>query len=795
VSVRRAFRWLAVALALVAVALGSSFAWWRGLGRPAREGHVSIDGLSSAVTVRFDERAVPHIDAASLVDAACALGWLHANDRLTQMELQRRYIDGRVAEVMGARAIELDVSMRRLRLKRTAQRMLAVLPERSRSVLEAYARGVNAWVESRAGDLPPELVLLGIEPEPWTPADSLGVHMLMAQRLSYSEARERKRLAWLGALGAARTRELSGVAVPIDPEIETWAAELARARNADAHVESKPQNGSNNWAVDASRSESGHALVANDPHLELSLPSIWFQALVRSPEYEASGFTIPGLPLVVIGQGARVAWGFTNTELDVCDVFVERVNEQGTAVLRGSEWIEIEVEREVIHVAGGDDVELELRSTDVGPLHEAGTVESGWAFSIAWTGYELFDPLEPFFALAHARSVDDVPAIAARFVGPPQNIVCGDAGGSILYAVLGRSVERGFGDGRVPVPAWRPETHWKGLAPHAETPSALRPGDALLVTANQDTRPRGFEHAYTVDAAAPQRAQRIRERLAQRRDWTPQALAELQVDAMSLYALQLVRHTPVPSCDLPQPTAQQFDAKRAFDALRAWDGTMSERGASALYALYERSLTLAIFADELRPIGALLAHPEHKPALLAAVRGEIDPAWFDDPRTPGLERRDDVSTRALADAWRAGVQRWGSDVAAWDYASLHAWQPQHRLSDVPLIGRMLDRPRRGVPGSDTSPCVFAGRWSGDDLATAEIVVGHGASLRIVCDAADPDASLAILPGGQAGHPFEAHYDDQLEPYFDGRLAPMRWSEAAIETATKARLTLAPPSSP
>lgn len=775
--------WGALALVLVGAAL---FTWWRGLGRAQREGSAVLAGLAAPVSVRFDERAVPHVSASSLLDAAAALGWLHANERFGQMEMQRRYVDGRLAEVLGSRFVALDRGMRELRLARTARAMLPALSERSRAVLEAYARGVNAWIAARGGDLPPELVALRVEPTEWTPADSLAVQMLMALRLCYSESRERLRTRWLVALGPERARQLVGVPdLPIEPELARLAVEWSARRTARDATAEKPQNGSNNWAVDASRSATGHALIANDPHLELALPSIWYQVLVRSPEYEASGFSIPGLPLVVIGQGARVAWGFTNAELDVCDVFIERVSDDGASVERDGVWVPLRSERETILVEDGEPVELELYSSDIGPFYARGEREADYAFSIAWTGYSAFDPLEPFLALAGARSVDDVPAIAARSTAPPQNLVCGDASGSILYTVLGRSVQRGFGDGRMPTPAWRSALHWRGLAPHSHTPLALRPDAALLVTANEDTRPDGFPHAYTVDAAAPERAQRIRERLAQRRDWTPEALAELQVDATSLYALEIVRATPVPAIDRPTPSDTQRLAKRAFDALRAWDGEMRERGASALYALYERQLSARLFEDELRGVG-MLTHPEHKRALREALSGALDGAWFDDVRTPEREDSTTIATEALAAAWRDGAARWGDDVERWSYSEMHAWHPKHRLGDVPVLGTFFNRAARGLPGSDTSPCVFSG-----PLRDGVIEVGHGASLRLAADCADPDRSLAILPGGQAGQPFDEHYSDQLEPYFRGELRAMRWSEAAIEGATRQRLELLP----
>lgn len=771
-SLRRLLGSLAVLGLCGALLAGGAFLWWRSQGQPVRAGSAPVSGLQAGVQVRFDDAAVPHVTAASLLDLSRALGWLHANERMGQMELQRRYAAGRLAELVGVKAVGADREMRELGLARAAQRNLDACSARSRAVLEAYSQGVNAWLVSHGDELPPDLVLLRADPEPWTALDSLGIELLMAHMLSFSEGRERTRLRWLAALGPERTRELVGVPdLAIAPEVLELASEL-REQRAQAE---KPRNGSNNWAVSAARSASGHALVANDPHLAIALPSTWYQAQLRCPEYEASGFTLPGLPMVVIGQSARVAWGFTNTELDVCDVFIERVSADGASVERDGEWVKIELALETIHVRGGETLTQKCRSTDIGPLFMAGTREPKLAFSLAWSAYAPFDPLEPFLALASARNTAEVPAIAARFVCPPQNLVCGDLDGKILYTVLGRAVERGFGDGRVPTAAWKRANHWRGLAPHEQTPSAAEPADALLVTANQDTRPGGFPYSYTLDAAAPQRAQRIRERLAERSDWTPDALATLQVDTTSLYAREVVAL-------LNEPEAGS-DAQRAWSALQGWDGEMALRGAAALYALTERELSRAIFHDELE---GGFGHPERQRALLDVLAGRMPERWFDDVSTPATEGRAETVSRALAAAWRQGQERWGAQVADWRYGELNSWTPKHGLSSVPLLGSLFDREEVGVPGSDTSPCVFSGRWR-----DGRIVVGHGASLRLVADCADPDRSLAILPGGQSGHPFDRHYADQLAPYLGGQLRPMRWSEAAIEAATVTMLELVP----
>jgi penicillin amidase len=770
----RILRWLGGFSLFLLATVGVVFVWWRNHGRPQRDGRALIPALGSDVTVHFDDAAVPHVRAASLVDAARALGWLHANERMGQMELQRRYAAGRLAELVGSDAVPSDRRMRQLGIARAARAYFEACSQTSRELLSAYAQGVNAWLDAKRDDLPPDLVLLRAAPEPWREADSLGIQLLMAQMLSFGEWRERARMRWLSALGLERTRELMGMpTLAVDDAILALAA---RNQPEPAPAE-KPSNGSNNWAVAGERSETGSALVANDPHLALDLPSLWYQAQIRCPEYEAAGFTIPGLPMVVIGQGPQIAWGFTNTELDVCDLFLERMSEDERSVERDGEWLPLRVERETIRVRDAADEEFEWRASDIGPLYSSLDRGLRTTYSIAWTAYTPFDPLEPFVALARAKSVSEVPSIAGRFVCPPQNLVCGDMEGTIAHTILGRSVARGAGEGKLPLPAWKRANHWQGLASHESTPLSLDPESGLLATANEDSRPPDFPHSYPQDSAAPQRGQRIRERLAESSNWNVNSLATLQVDTTSLYARDLV-------AKLPEP-AEGSEAHRAWRALRNWDGNMTLRGTSALYALLERELGTRIFGDELAATSGLLYSDRYR-LLLEVLDGRLDERWCDDVRTDARETRSDIITAALDASWREGSTRFGDDIARWDYGSLHVWTPEHKLGALPVVGSFFNRAANPVPGNDTCPCVFTGSWSGE-----RIDVNHGASLRFVADCADPDRSLAVLPGGQSGHPFDEHYGDQIELYLRGEARPQHWTEAAIRAHTISTLELVP----
>ncbi len=786
-TARKFVRSLGLIVVVVTLALGAAFVWWRGGGRAQRSGEARVAGLAARVDVRFDDFAVPHLRADSLLDAARALGWLHANERMGQMELLRRYVNGRLAEIVGESAARSDKNVRELRFPQTVEALHGALAPESRELLEAYAQGVNAWLDARDGDLPPDVRLLRVEPEPWSARDSLCVQVMMSQMLSFSAGREFSRLAWVHVLGARKAGLLIGDALTNVPSATLEAAARAFGERAPALPSAEAggaSNGSNNWAVDGSRSASGHALVANDPHLGLTLPSIWFQAQIRTPEYEAAGFTIPGLPLIVIGQGPRVAWSFTNTELDVCDAFLENLGPDERSVERDGQFTPVRVQRERVVVRGGETLEFDALSTEIGPLLTWGRE---LRYSLAWTGHAAFDPVAPFVALARASSVDDVPAAVRDFVGPPQNLVCGDASGAIAFTVLGRNVERGAGDGRVPLLARDSAHHWRGLRPQEHSPSATRPASGALVTANNDTRVAGAAYPYPLDAATVHRAQRIGERLAERSDWTVPALGELQVDCVSLHALEVVAAlTELVAVPGPPPSTT---AQRAIDALAAWNGEMSLRGASALYHLVETRVDEWVTATCTRA----LSHPERDRVRLEALYGRFDEPFLAAGESPtaGMQLRRKQLLDVLESAWREGEQAFGADLSTWNYGALHRWTPEHRLGAIPLLGATFGAGSFEVPGSGTSPCVFSGARRRDARGLPQTSAQHGASLRMVADCADPDASLAILPGGQSGHPFDPHYSDQIQSYLDGRLRPMQWSEAAIEAACASRLVLSP----
>lgn len=770
-------------LLVLVLAAGAFLAYYRRVGLPVRDGRHSLAGLGGSATVRYDAYGVPHIAAESDADLAAALGWVHANDRMTQMELGRRAAQGRLSELLGERSVDLDIYFRTLRLGETAAMLERSASPEARRWLEAYAGGVNAWLRQRDGDFGPELRLLGAHPEPWKPRDSLGFALLMARDLSFwDDYPEEERYGWLRAFGLDGVREiLVAPELASVPAIEAMAQQAGKpqGQRLSAEVVDLAAPGSNNWVAGKSFTAGGAAMLASDPHLGLRLPSVWYQAQLRSPTFEAAGMSLPGAPGVVIGRGSHLAWAFTNTQLDDQDLFFEQLDDSGKKVRRGDGWAAITEREETIVVKGAEPRKLLLRATDIGPLFEADAARGLPARSLEWTGHLPADPIGALIGLSRSKTPEEALQAIQGFVCPAQNLVAAFDDGSLLYTVIGSVPDRRQGDGRLPSPGWDPAYGWKGLRPRATNPTLVRPPEDLIVTANNDIRPPGYALPLSADFMGSGRADRIRQLLSAKKDWTVEGFAAVQVDDLALYARQVVDAL---AADAPY----DGDAGRAYEALRGWDGKMDVKGPAALYILAQRHLLVDFFGDE----QGLYGFPKSvgdRATLLALLRGEISPKLADDLDTEKVETRKEIAERALGEAWTDVKSRFGENPENWDYGQIHTLTLRHALDAAPVVGPWMRRGPYEVPGSAETVLAFGARWQRDGLQR----VTYGPSMRWVVDWSQPDQAWAVLPGGQSGHPADPHYDDQIELYLEGKLKPAPWSEAAIEKATVSRLELSP----
>lgn len=755
-----------------------------------------LPGLSAPVEVRFDAIGIPHASAASEEDAYRALGWLHASDRLFQMEARRRAAAGRLAEIAGEAALPLDIEARTLGLERLAKAELDILPAGVRRALEAYAGGVNAYLERQP--LPLEFLLLRIEPEPWTPLDSLAFQWLMYSRLSDALVVERSRVGLAERLG------LEGVAQFLDATYGTPTlvpAPLARAfpgpptRPAVANASAAASNA---WALSGRRTASGRPLLATDPHLPAEYPGVWYAAHLSSRDgLQVAGLTLAGLPGVVIGHNGRLAWGITMHQADDADYFIEELDPAGDRYRDAEGWRPFDEREERVRVRHGlgiarkevEEVRVRVRATRHGPLlagEEApsmGPAERGQGplvSAVAWAPAMVLGSLEAFALAARAAGRDDFEAAWRRYGGPALNVCWATSDGHIGVRASGAVPKRLRGDGRLPAPGWTGEFDWEGLLPASELPSIEDPPEAFVATANDDWSAAGFRLPYPGLFAGRERVDRIRDVLAAVDSARVETMRDLQSDVVSLYARRVI-------AALGALELRETSAVRAREILSRWDGRIERLGPARLFHEFVSELHARTFGPRERRLGARL--PASWELLARMIEGAAGADLWDDPETETRERRDSLVGAALASALARVESEEGSEPSRWSWGRVHALSYEH-----PLLGGVRLPVLRRVGG--TGPIELPGdvhtvSVAGFPLGSGTFGVRHIASARLIVDLADPDASRIVLPIGQSGQLGDRHRRDQLRAWSEGRDFPLPFSRAAVERAAVSILRLVP----
>ena len=793
---RLALRLLA-ALAILAVAVAAGGYAVLRQSLPQLEGEIAVRGLGAPVEVLRDAYGIPHLFARSIEDAHFALGFVHAQDRLWQMEMNRRVASGRLAEVLGAAALESDRFLRTLGIRRAAEANLQRFDAEARRALEAYAAGVNAFLAAESV-LPPEFWILGVRPERWTPADSVAWTKMMAWDLGGNWRNELLRMALARRLPLARIHEfLPPYPGDAPPEIADLQ-ELYRGMEQEAVrlAEAAPGglaegSASNNWVVAGARSASGKPLLANDPHLGLTAPSVWYLAHLQAPGLDAIGATLPGVPGVLLGRNDRIAWGFTNTGPDVQDLYIEKLDAAGRYAAPGGARA-FDVIEETIRVQGGDEVKLAVRVSRHGPVisdvsrRSLDAAPRGHVLALAWTGLAEDDlTLQAVLRFSLARHWQEFLAAARDLHAPQQNIVYADVEGNIGFVAAGRvPLRKPDNDlkGLAPAPGWDARYDWAGYVPFASLPQAFNPAAGAIVTANHKIVPPGYPHHLTSEWQPPYRARRIEVLLAALPRHTVPSFARIQSDAVSLAMRELL-----PRLAATRPRSEQ--ARQALQLLGAWDGAMVADRAEPLIAVaWWRELTRALYADELGE--AFRIHWRTRAVFVSNVLADRggQSRWCDDLRTPAIETCDELLAVSLEAALDDLRRRYGDDLRAWRWGPPHAARHAHRpFGRQRLLARWFDI---RVPSPGDAYTVNAGRP--DFFDDAEPFANrHAAGLRAIYDLADPEASLFIHSGGQSGNPLSSHYRDFAEAWARGEYIRMTTDRRRLEAAGAQLLTLAP----
>lgn len=839
----RGLKALLIILGIVAVLIiivGGVWLWFTRQAHPKTEGEIRVAGLLEPVEIVRDAYGTAHIYANSTEDLFFAEGYTHAQERFWQMEFQRRTAAGRLSEIFGETTLETDRYLRHFGFRQSTEGAYAMLDAETKKAIDAYARGVNAYIAGRRpAQLGLEFAILGLqgtkwEIEPWTPIDSMSWAYMMIFDQGSTPDQDLTVANMIGALGIDRfhdiyppyrddrptiieSSELDYLSrIDTTPLSRLSDAELsyllALSRSAIAGDARPPLlaematpygAGSNSFAISGERSASGQPILANDPHMGVMMPALWYEVGMHCREksdacpYEFRGFSLPGVPGILIGHNDRIAWGLTNAAFDAEDVFIERVNPENPNQYEvNGEWVDMEIRREEIAVRGWDKPDvIFVRKTRNGVVASDSLVNASrfggsddgtqpYALSFAWTGLEPVQTFRAVQLILRSQNWDDFLAAAEYFEAGKQNLLYADVDGNIGYVMPGKVPVRAGGDGTIPVPGWNDDFIWTGFIPFADAPRVFNPAQGFIVTANNpQVRAEDYPHFLGLFQDHGQRAQRITELiLADTDKINLQDAQAIQTDNGSVSALEVIPYLRQLSIDDPAVAA-------ARDRLVGWSGQMHRDSAeAALYNIFWVRLIANTYNDQLLPD----YYPDGADATADSMYHILQDAqagWWDDVRTADVaETRDDVLLRSLTEAQAEGVATLGEDMNAWKWGDLHTITFRNATlgsSGIGFIENIFNRGPFPTSGSESVPQKTC--WNVNNGFEVRCIP----ALRQIIDLSNLDNSLMIHSVGQSGHPMHPRYDDLIETWRNLQYNPSNWSREAAESGEHELLVLEP----
>ncbi len=788
---------------------------------PDTTGEVRLDGLEGTVQIKRDGHGIPQIFADDPADLFFAQGYVQAQDRFYEMDFRRHVTAGRLSELVGKSGLKTDRFVRTLGWRRVAEQEFELLGSHARSMLEAYARGVNSYIDGKSGsELSLEYAVLSLtgpnyRPEPWTSVDSVAWVKAMAWDLRSNMTDEIDRTMASRQMSTKQVEELypdrpkSHDPIVNDPRLDVHGKTFREARDNDAVLLSSLSRtrdaaeavpallgtnqgiGSNSWVVDSRHSVTGRPILANDPHLSPSMPGIWYQVGLHCRErtdacpYDVSGFSFAGMPGVVVGHNRRISWGVSTMYADVTDLYLERVD--GDTYEYKGEKVPLETRRETIEVAGGKPRTITVRSTRHGPIlsgvdDELVGVGEANAVALKWTALTPRPTISAVFALDRAQNWEQFRAAAKRFSVPSQNLVYADVDGNIGYQAPGDIPIRSRGDGRWPVRGWDGKHEWKGYVPFQTLPNELNPREGFIVAANNQVVGSKYPYLLGADAAVGYRSERIRDLLTSKDRLSVRDMTRFQTDTYSANAERLVPYLVDISLD------SRF-ARQGQETLRGWDYRQTADSAAAAYfSVVWRNVLELTFHDEL-PRDQWPDGGERWVNVMRTIIDKPNSHWWDNLATPTLvERRDDVLRDAQIRARDELTRIRSREVSGWEWGRLHRLMlvnPTLGDSGVGLVNRLFNRGPVQVGGG--GGLVNATAWNAAEGYDVTAVP----SMRMVVDLADLDRSRWIQLSGNSGHAYHEHYADQLPLWAEGRTLPWAFDDDAVSRTTEDTLTLRP----
>lgn len=768
---------------------------------PQTKGALTLSHLEKPVQVYRDEYGVPHIFAESEADLYRAAGYVTAQDRLWQMDMNRRIAAGRLSEIFGKSALETDRFLRLWGLARISKEMVSAMSPESRLVLEAYTEGVNSFIDSHQNRLPIEFSLLKYKPEKWKPEDSAAYVRLMAWRLSFSWYVDPVLAELVQNLGDAKAREVfpefpKDGALIIQPNAKPFWAELKPFLDTGLALRdflgiTSGLVGSNSWAVAGPKSECGKPLLANDPHLELTAPSIWYEMHLSCNNFDVIGVSLPGTPGILIGHNKNIAWGLTNGMLDDVDFYIEQINpENPSQYWDGKSWLDFQIVEEEIAVRDSTPVKFQIKFSRNGPIvsnfHPA-FKENEKVVAMRWTGQQPSDELAALLKIQTAKSWADFTDAVRHFRTPAQNFIFASASGDIGYYLGGAIPIRKNTTGMLPHNGWEQKGQWFDYVPFEKQPHILNPPENYIVTANNKIVDDRYPFYLTNLWEPASRANRIHDALSAKEKLSLADFRTLQIDVVSNYAkklLPLILETIKAQLD----ASSQPELQTAYDLLKEWDGKeSSESIAASLFNAFVLKLIENTFKDEMgEGLYENYIHLGNVPTrVIADLLQKEESSWFDDIATSEVETRDDLIVRSLLDGTELLKTLAGERISDWAWGRIHTLTMNHPLGrkrPLDFVFNLGPFPRGG-----SKMTVNNSEYNLQNPFAA----GLGASTRQLVDFCDLNNSLSVITTGQSGHPLSEHYKDQAPLWLEGSYHRSVMDRVEIEQTAPGHLILTP----
>jgi penicillin amidase len=815
---------------------------------PQIDGTLHVTGLNGTVDVYRDKMGIPHIYATTLHDLFFAQGYVHAQDRFWQMDAWRHIGSGSLSEMFGKGQVETDAFLRTLGWKETAQQEYAMLSPDSKAILDAYTEGVNAYLKDHDGSaLSLEYAVLKLlspayKIAPWTPVNSLTWGKAMAWDLRGNMDEEIERAVLLKTLTRQQIDQLFPPYPSDHPIIvnhigngasasSTTTPDAAQFQIPDVTLSALQHNaallnaalgpasdgiGSNSWAVSGSLTTTGKPILANDPHLEIQMPSIWYQmdlhCMPKSDQcpYEVAGFSFAGVPGIIIGHNDKIAWGFTNTGPDVMDLFIEKVNPANPNQYEvNGQWVNFETRTETLNVVGGSPVTVTVRSTDhgpvvsdtYGPLKNTNTdnapdfvpfkdrtglqLPDQYVIALEWTALKPSTPFEAVWEFNKAQNWDGFRAAAKNFHVPAQNLLYADTDGNIGYQMPGDVPIRKSGDGRYPVPGWTGQYDWTGYIPFDQLPYTFNPSEGYIVTANNQVAPNNYPYFITADWNYGFRANRIVNLIKN----APGKIDLNYIQKMQGDDYDVNAETYVP---LLQQMSNQFTGNNsaALNILKNWDyQAKSDSSAAAIFESFWSHLLSNTFDNKLPKKYWPDDGSQWNEVMRNLVKNPTDPFWDDKTTTNMVETRDDIIKKSWGDAVNELIGNYGSDMSKWNWGEMHTATFENQTLGQTGIGLIDSLFNRGpFQTSGGSSIVNATAWAN---VGKEYVVTDVPSMRMIVDLSNLSNSLTVHTTGESGHAYSQHYDDMSTMWAAIQYYPMLWDQQTVIQQTEGHLQLMP----